>query len=73
MTRVQIRLRLQRPLENILLARIADAHSFYGIYRITVAPSMEYITVEYDATRLRPAEVESALLGAGIPLAPEMV
>jgi hypothetical protein len=28
--------------------------------------------VEYDATRLRPAEVESALAAAGIPIAPEM-
>jgi hypothetical protein len=31
---------------------------------------MDGITVEYDATRLRPAEVESALAGAGIPVVP---
>jgi hypothetical protein len=27
---------------------------------------MDSLTVEYDATRLRPAEVEAALSGAGI-------
>ena len=71
MTKVQIRFRLQRQLDGVLLPRIADAHSLYGIQRITVAPSLDSIMVEYDATRLRPAEVESALAAAGIPIAPE--
>ena len=70
MTKVQIRFRLQRPLDGVLLPRLADAHSLYGIQRVTVAPSLDSITVEYDATRLRPAEVESALAAAGIPIAP---
>jgi allophanate hydrolase subunit 1 len=67
MTKVQIRFRLQHPLDDILLARISDAHSLYGIGRVTLAPAMDTLTVEYDATRLKPAEVEAALLGAGIP------
>jgi hypothetical protein len=29
------------------------------------------MTVEYDATRLKPAEVESAFAGAGIPVVRE--
>ena len=37
---------------------------------VKVDPSLESLTVEYDATRLRPAEVESALTGAGIPVVP---
>ena len=44
----------------------------YGIHRVRVAPSMDSVTVDYDATRLRPAEVESALAAAGIPIAPEL-
>jgi hypothetical protein len=68
MTKVQMRFKLQRPLDNILLARISDAHAFYGIQWIRVSPAMDGLTVEYDATRLRPAEVESALLGGGIPV-----
>jgi len=70
MTRVQIRFRLQKPLDDLLLARISDAHSIYGIQRIKVEPPPDGLTVEYDATRLRPAEVESAMARAGIPVEP---
>ncbi len=70
MTKVRLQFRLQRPLDDIQLARIADAHALYGIQRVKVAPSLDALTVEYDATRLRPAEVESALAGAGIAVLP---
>ena len=50
------------------MKRIADAHSLYGIFRVKLAPSMDRLTVEYDATRLRPAEVDAALANAGIPI-----
>jgi len=68
MTKVQIRFKLQKPLDDVLLARISDAHAFYGIHKLTLAPSLDTMTVEYDASRLKPAEVESALAGAGIPV-----
>jgi len=68
MTKVQIHFRLQKPLDDVLLARISDAYAIYGIQKIRVEPSQEGLTVEYDATRLRPAEVESALMTAGIPV-----
>ena len=70
MTRVQIRFRLQHPLDAAMLARISDAHSLYGIQKVSVAPSLDALTVEYDATRLRPAEVEAALASAGIRAEP---
>jgi hypothetical protein len=70
MTKVQVRFRLQRPLESALLPRIADAHSLYGIFRVTLSPDRQAISVEYDATRLSPADVESLLAGIGIPIAP---
>ncbi len=65
-----MRFRLQRPLDDTLLPRIADAHALYGIQRVKVAPSLDGLLVEYDATRLRPAEVEAALTTAGIPVQP---
>ncbi len=68
MTKVQIRFRLQKPLDDVLLSRIADAHSIYGILRVSVDPALDGLTVEYDATRLRPAEVEAALAAGGIPV-----
>jgi hypothetical protein len=68
MTKVQVRFRLLKPLDEVLLSRISDAHALYGMQRIQVAPSLDSLTVEYDATRLRPAEVAAALAGAGIPV-----
>ena len=50
------------------LARHVRNAEAAGIQRITVAPSGDLLTVEYDATRLRPAEVEAALAGAAIPV-----
>ena len=72
MTKVQIRFRLQRPLESVLLPRLAQANAVYGIERVTLSPALDSLTVEYDATRLNPAEVESALAATGIPIAPEL-
>ena len=68
MTRVQVRFRLQKPLDDAMLSHISDATAIYGIQKLQVAPSLDGLMVEYDATRLRPAEVEAALAGAGIPV-----
>jgi len=68
MTKIQMRFRLQRPLDDTLLSRISDTYSIYGIQKIHVDPSLDGLTVEYDATRLRPAEVEQALTHAGLPV-----
>lgn len=70
MTKVQIRFHVSQPLDETMLERISDVHALYGIQHVKVDPSLEGLTVEYDATRLRPAEVESALTGAGIPVEP---
>jgi len=66
MTKVQIRLALQRPLDDAMMEQISDANSIYGIEHIKVLPSLKEIVVEYDATRLKPTEVERALAQAGI-------
>ncbi|MGB7762288.1 MAG: hypothetical protein WBL61_20810 [Bryobacteraceae bacterium] len=68
MTKVQIRFRLRQPPSESLFQTIANAHTLYGIQRVRLAPAMDSLTVEYDATRLRPAEVEAALAGAGIAI-----
>ncbi len=68
MTKVQKHFRLQRPLDEALMEQIAGANSIYGIERIQVAPSRDELMVEFDATRLRVTEVESALQRAGVPV-----
>jgi hypothetical protein len=67
MTKVQIHLALQRPLDDDMMARISDANSIYGIESIRILPSLKEILVEYDATRLKPSEIERALAMEGIP------
>lgn len=69
MTKVQRHFRLQRVIDEPLMERIAAANSIYGIERIQIAPSGDELMVEYDATRLRVPDVESALERAGIPVA----
>ena len=68
MTKVQAQFTLQQKPDDRVLARISDAHSIYGIFHVQLAPAMDRLTVEYDATRLRPEEVEFALASAGIPV-----
>ena len=70
MTKVQMYFRLQKPLDDSSLHNLAAANSIYGIYKLKLGPALDEVFVEYDATRLRPAEVESALAGAGVPIAP---
>jgi copper chaperone CopZ len=66
LTKVQARFRLDNSLDEQLLERIRDAQAIYGIERVKVENPMTTLTVEYDATRLRPAEVEAALRRSGI-------
>jgi hypothetical protein len=68
MTKVQVRFHLRKPLDDSDYQGIATAHAKYGILKITVEPGLQDLMIEYDATRLRPAEVEAALAGAGIPV-----
>ena len=67
MTKVQMRFRLQKPLDESALTAISTVNAKYGIQKIKVAASLDALMVEYDATRLRPAEVEAAFAVAGIP------
>ncbi|HET9321792.1 MAG TPA: hypothetical protein VFO27_18515, partial [Bryobacteraceae bacterium] len=61
MTKVQIRFRLERPLDEHMMPLIADAHSIYGIMRVQAVSSSQEVLVDYDASRLRTEEVGKAL------------
>jgi len=67
MTKVELRYRLTRPLDEALMQRIADAHSVYGMLRVRPENGMDRLVVEYDASRLTPAEVDAVLHRLGIP------
>jgi copper chaperone CopZ len=69
MTKVDLEYDLLRPLGDSDLDAIARVHGVYGIHRVKLRqPSLDAITVEYDASRLSEEDVERALLKAGIPI-----
>jgi hypothetical protein len=68
MTKVQLKYDLLRPLDESLMEQIARVHSVYGILRVALAPSLDKLAVEYDASRLSELDVENVLQSAGLPI-----
>ena len=68
MTKVDARYRLSHPLGDGLLERIAGVHSVYGIVRVRLDEAGGGLTVEYDASRLTPEQVDAVLRRAGLPV-----
>lgn len=73
MTKIELLFALSAPLDDKTLGRIADVHGTYGILRIRAEPGGNKLTVEYDATRFTPEDVEATLARAGVPLAQRSV
>ena len=68
MTKVTLHYDLIRPLTEEDLPCIANVHSTYGMARVQIAPSLNKITVDYDASRLSKTDVEAALARHGVPI-----
>jgi hypothetical protein len=68
MTKVTLHYDLQHPLNEEDLARVATVQSYYGIVHLQVAPTLDKITVDYDASRLMKQDVEAVLHRYGLPL-----
>lgn len=69
MTKVELSYDLSEPLSDHHLDQIRRLHGVYGIIRVRVTPTLDGISVEYDASRLSEFEVESVLASAGLPIA----
>ena len=68
MTKVTLHYDLARKLTEEDYANIAAVHSVYGMARVQLAPSLDKITVDYDASRLMKKDVEAVLANHGIPI-----
>jgi len=68
MTKVQLEYDLVRPLTDADASKVADVHSWYGMLRVRPAPSMDKLSVEYDASRLTEKDVEAVLHRFGLPI-----
>jgi len=70
MTKIEIQYALSRPVDDIVMERIAAAHGIFGLTHVRLLASLREIHVEYDASRLTPEQVLAALHRAGIPAEP---
>lgn len=68
MTKIQLQYDLVRPLTDLDAAAVGDVHSWYGIQRVQIAPSLDRLNVEYDASRLSEKDVEAVLQRFGLPI-----
>ena len=68
MTKVDVTFILSRTLIDRDLESISRIHAVYGILAARLLPSGDKLFVEYDASRLSPAEVRGTLEEHGIPL-----
>lgn len=68
MTKVTLHYDLLRPLGDDDLENVANVHGTYGIVRVRLAPSLDKLTVDYDASRLMKKDVEAELRRWGMPL-----
>jgi copper chaperone CopZ len=67
-TKVDIHYDLERRLADSDAESVANVHSWYGIFRVRVAPDLNSVDVEYDASRLSEKDVEGVLIRFGIPI-----
>jgi hypothetical protein len=67
MTKVVTHFTLTHALDETLMERISDAHSMFGLQRVQLTPDLKEVIVEWDSSRLTPAQVDAALHRAGIP------
>lgn len=70
MTKIEIQYALARPVDAVIMERIAAAHGIFGLTHVRLLPSLQEIQVEYDASRLTREQVVAALHRAGIPAKP---
>ena len=68
MTKVQTSYDLLRKLDDDDATAIGDVHGCYGVEKIAIAPGLDHITVDYDASRLSPSDLDSMLVNHGVPI-----
>lgn len=69
MTLVEITYELQKPLTTEHLRALGEFANTYGLRRFRTDEKKNRLSFEYDASRLKPAEVASVLARAGIAIA----
>ena len=69
MTKVTLHYDLTRPLTDDDFENVAHLHSCYGMAHVKVAPTLDKLIVDYDASRLMRKDVEAILARHALPIA----
>jgi len=67
-TKVTLHFNLSRPLAGEDFDNLVSVHSTYGMARVQPSPSLDKLTVDYDASRLSKLDVEAVLHRHGLPI-----
>jgi hypothetical protein len=74
MTKLQTAYKLSRKLDDADLQNLSRLTSVYGIFLAKITPSLDELRLEFDASRLTAADLESVLEQHGFPIiTPEAV
>jgi allophanate hydrolase subunit 1 len=68
MTKVQISYKLSRTLDDKDFESISRLTSVYGIFFAKIAPSLDTLLIEYDASRLTHSQLQAVLERHGLPI-----
>ena len=68
MTKVETSYELSRPLDDRDLVSFSRLTSVYGIFMAKIAPSLDKILIEYDASRLTPDQLQVVIERHGLPI-----
>ncbi|HEY3743413.1 MAG TPA: hypothetical protein VGL53_26385 [Bryobacteraceae bacterium] len=68
MTKIQLDYDLLRKLNDDDAEGIANVHAYYGIQKVRIAPGLDRISVDYDATRMSPSDLDNVLVRYGVPV-----
>ena len=68
MTKVEARYEFTAPFSDSWLPAIESLHGVYGMQAVRLTPKMDGLNVLYDASRLKPDDVEHTLQSFGLPV-----
>lgn len=68
MSKVELHFEFLEPFHDAWTDALLRLHGVYGFQALKLSPSLDRLTVVYDASRLTPADVTHHLRMAGLPV-----
>ena len=69
MTKIELRYKLSHKVDDEkLMEAVSRIHGVYGMLRVALAPALDALAVEYDASRLTQLDVEEVLRRHNLPI-----